>query len=352
MPVTIRDVAARAKVSPSTVSRTIRNSSSISQKTQERVRLAMAELGYKPPVVSESAKEGSTLSIIGILLPPAQANTYDNPFFLEVIRGISSYAIARGALCSPIAGKDDQEVIDAIREIQKQPFPSTFIVLFSRENDPVVEYLYSEGIDYVQIGHPWTHLAETVCVDNDNLQAGYDAAAHLHGLGHTKIAFFGSPDSEMFAASRRRGYRMFMNEHHLERPDSYSISLEQTEEDGMRQLADLIDPGNPDRPTALIVSDDFYAVRARQLCVEKRVAIPQDLSLISFNNSIFSQLTDPAITSIDINTFQLGVEATSLAINHLENPGLMASRTIVPYQLMVKDSCMDLRRGCPETEEQ
>lgn len=351
MPVTIRDVAARAKVSPSTVSRTIRNSASISKKTQERVRKAMAELGYEATSSNEKENKQQEMAIIGIIFPPSQENAYDNPFFMEVIKGITQHSTVRNCLCVMISGSSDQEVIEAIQKVQKQPFPSAFIALFARKPDPVIEYLYSEGIDYVQIGQPSTHLSETVCVDNDNLQAGYDAAAHLYHLGHSKIAFVGSSESEMFSAARSRGYRMYMNEHHLPLPGEYSLDFIQGDEEGLKKLSDLIDLDNPNRPTALIVLDDIYAVVVRQMCAEKGIAVPQDLSLISFNNTIFSQLTYPAITSIDINTFQLGIEAASQAINHLENPNLLASRTIVPYQIVIRDTCMDLHNNRPEKEE-
>lgn len=344
MPVTIRDVAALAQVSPSTVSRTIRNSSSISKKTQERVRQAMAELGYEAPASSESKEEERAIPVLGIILPPSVQSAYENPFYLEVIRGITQYSNLHHCLTATITGKDDQETIQAMRALQKPDFICSFIVLFSRSNDPIVEYLYNEGIDYVQIGSPSSHPLETVCVDNDNISAGHDAAAYLHSLGHTRIGFAGSPSSELYSASRRRGYRMFMSENSLFCPPEYSLEMEQADEAGLRKLSELIDLSNPLRPTALILSDDIYAVMVRQLCAEKGIQIPQDLSLISFNNSIFSRLNSPAITSINVNALQLGIEAASQALNHLENPGMMASRTMVPYQIVERESCLDLRQ--------
>lgn len=352
MPVTIKDVAARANVSPSTVSRTIRGTATISKKTQEKVRKAMEELGYEPLSSQDEKKEGNPpLSILGIVMPPAYQYSYDNPFYLEVIRGITQHSIGRNCLCVTIAGMSDEEVIRAIKDVQKQPFPSAFIVLFARKPDPIVDYLYDEGVEYVQIGQPSKHLSETVCIDNDNLQAGYDATAHLHHLGHDKIAIFGSPSSEIFSASRRRGYRLYLSEHGLALPEEYEIEMAQGDEEGQKKLAELIDLGNPNRPTAILVTDDIYAVIVRQLCAEKGIQIPQDLSIICFNNSLFSQLTYPEITTVDINSFQLGVEAASQAINHLENPGLMASRTIVPYQLVIRNSCMNLKTHEPELPE-
>ncbi len=339
MPVTIRDVAQLAQVSPSTVSRTIRNSSSISKRTQDRVRKAMAQLGYEPSTTPENPNDNKSISVLGIIMPPSADVAYENPFFLDVIRGITQFANMRHCLSATITGKDDQEIIQAIRQLQKTDFSSSYIALFSRKNDQVIQYLYDEGIDYVQIGQPASNKTETVCVDNDNIQAGYDATAHLAHMGHKRIGFIGSPSDEVYSASRRRGYRMYLNEHGLPNLPELSLEIEQGDEDGLEQIKALLDRNNPNFPTAVVVSDDIYGIIVRQICAEMGLTIPTDLSLIAFNNSYFCLLTDPALTSIDVNAHQLGIEAASQALNHLENAGLMASRTLVPYQIVKRQSC-------------
>lgn len=344
MPVTIRDVAAKANVSPSTVSRTIRNSSSISRKTQEKVRRAMQELGYEPLSASEQpAVENRPM--VGIILPPSAESLYENPFFLKVIRGITQHANSRGCLNTMITGRDSNEIIQAVKNLQDSSYNCAYILLYSVREDPVAEYLYDEGINYVQIGHPVSHVSETVSIDNDNISAGYDAAAYLHRLGHTRIGYVGSSADEVYSDFRRKGYRLFLDDNKLAAPDSYTMELDYFDPDGYEKLKDLIDPSNPDRPTALILSDDVYGITTVQLCNRMGISIPEDISLISFNNSLFSQLTSPAVTSIDVNATQLGMEAASQALNHLENPGLMPSKTLVPYQIIVRGSCLNLNTG-------
>ena len=94
-----------------------------------------------------------------------------------------------------------------------------------------------------------------------------------------------------------------------------------------------------DRPTAILVSDDILAVSLERVCLENHLAIPEDLSIISFNNSLFARLTSPQLTSIDIGADQLGSEAASQIINHIENPNLLATKIIVPHHLIERDSC-------------
>ena len=94
-----------------------------------------------------------------------------------------------------------------------------------------------------------------------------------------------------------------------------------------------------DRPTAILVSDDILAVSLERVCLENHLSIPEDLSILSFNNSLFARLTSPQLTSIDIGSGQLGSEAASQIINHIENPNLLATKIIVPHHLIERDSC-------------
>lgn len=97
-----------------------------------------------------------------------------------------------------------------------------------------------------------------------------------------------------------------------------------------------------DRPTAILVSDDILAVQLERVCMETGLSIPKDLSIISFNNSLLARLTSPQLTSIDINSCQLGIEAAAQMISHIEDPNLVATKIIVPHHLIERDSCQRL----------
>lgn len=338
MAVTIRDVAALAGVSPSTVSRTCRNSSSISLKTQEKVRQAMAQLGYEPPA-GAMAQQETGLRTVGIILPSSRTSSFENPFFLEVLRGITRLCNEKKVLTALITGKDDAELLDSVQANARNRLVNAWIVLFSREDDPVVDYLYDEGIDYVQIGQPSSHPNETVAVDNDNIAAGQEAARYLTGLGHRTFAFVGSDPRHRFSTARCSGVRLQLQEQGL---DLRPAAVAQVDVDNPRALEIMeaaLFPKTGPRPTAVVAADEMHAVLVRHICQEKGLEIPRDLSLISFNNSIVSTIVSPALTSIDINARQLGIEAALQAIKHLDNPDLMPSRTLVPFQLIERESC-------------
>ncbi len=336
MAVTIKDVAALAGVSPSTVSRTCKNNPSISEETKERVRKAMAELGYEPNFrASNLASQNSRT--IGIILPASAKEVYENSFYLEAIQGISHYCNGRQYMTTIVTGQDEAEILNAVRSMSRSGKVDGFIILYSKKEDPVIDYLFNEGLLYILIGKATQYTNQTIYIDNDNLLAGREATEYLYQLGHRRIAYLGSDSSLMFSADRKAGYQLALASHQLPVRPEYCVEVKNVSENNEEAIRGLL--MQKDRPTAILVSDDILAVSLERVCLENHLAIPEDLSIISFNNSLFARLTSPQLTSIDIGAGQLGSEAASQIINHIENPNLLATKIIVPHHLIERDSC-------------
>ena len=336
MAVTIKDVAALAGVSPSTVSRTCKNNPSISEETKERVRKAMAELGYEPNFQASNLASQNSRTI-GIILPASAKEVYENSFYLEAIQGISHYCNGRQYMTTIVTGQDEAEILDAVRSMSRSGKVDGFIILYSKKDDPVIDFLFNEGLLYILIGKATQYTNQTIYIDNDNLLAGREAAEYLYQLGHRRIAYLGSDSSLMFSADRKAGYQLALASHQLPVRPEYCVEVKNVSENNEEAIRGLL--MQKDRPTAILVSDDILAVSLERVCLENHLAIPEDLSIISFNNSLFARLTSPQLTSIDIGAGQLGSEAASQIINHIENPNLLATKIIVPHHLIERDSC-------------
>lgn len=336
MAVTIKDVAALAGVSPSTVSRTCKNNPSISEETKERVRKAMAELGYEPNFQASNLASQNSRSI-GIILPASAKEVYENSFYLEAIQGISHYCNGRQYMTTIVTGQDEAEILNAVRSMSRSGKVDGFIILYSKKEDPVIDYLFNEGLLYILIGKATQYTNQTIYIDNDNLLAGREATEYLYQLGHRRIAYLGSDSSLMFSADRKAGYQLALASHQLPVRPEYCVEVKNVSENNEEAIRGLL--MQKDRPTAILVSDDILAVSLERVCLENHLAIPEDLSIISFNNSLFARLTSPQLTSIDIGAGQLGSEAASQIINHIENPNLLATKIIVPHHLIERDSC-------------
>ncbi len=337
MSVTLKDVAALAEVSPSTVSRVCKDNPSISRETKEKVRKAMEQLGYKPS--GQLSGQDAVSRTIGIILPPSPKESFENAFHLEVIRGISQFCNQHGYINTVITGQDENEILLALTNISKSGQVDGYIVTYSKQNDPIIDYLYSEGLLYVVIGKAHRFANQTVYIDNDNVLAGQEATEYLIAKGHTNIAYLGSDSNLIYSADRKAGYRLALLNSGITVEPDHIVELPLIPEESSTAVQELL--SKEDRPTAILVSDDLFAVALERTCIEMGIVLPKDLSIISFNNSLFARLTSPQLTSIDINSIQLGIEAASQVINHIENPNLLATKIIVPHRLIERNSCVN-----------
>ena len=335
MAVTIKDVAALAGVSTSTVSRVCNNNPAISRETADRVRQAMTELGYEPGSSAEPAAP-QPIKMIGIVLPPSDRDAYENNFFLKVIRGISQVCNQCQTASTLVTGRDYPELLRSVKTLHLSGRIDGFILLYSRKNDVVTDYLCEQGVLYVIVGKPQDNAGATMCIDNDNILAGKDAADYLYQLGHRRIGFLGKEKSHLYSADRQAGWQLSLMMNGLTPRSEDCIEMDHVCGDDSA-LCRLLE--QEDRPTAFMVSDDLLAMTLERACIKAGLRIPEDLSIIAFNNSLYSQLASPQLTSVDINSYQLGQEAATQIIGCLDNPNLRTTRIIVPHRIVERASC-------------
>lgn len=339
MAVTVKDVAKHAGVSPSTVSRVCNNNPAISKETRDRVLQAIEELGYELSATQETPT-ARTIKNIGIVLPPSDREAYENSFYLKAIRGISQICNQRQVASTIVTGKDYEEILQSIRTLHRSNSVDGFIMLYSRKDDIVINYLCEQGLLYVVVGKPDELASQTICIDNDNLLAGREAADYLYNLGHRRIGYIGSINDFMYASDRRAGYQLSLMLHNLPVRQDYCVEMESvnaTQSDDLNKMLSMAD-----RPTAFVVSDDMLALALERCCVQMGLSIPNDVSIIAFNNSLYAQLASPQLTAVDINSYQLGQEAAAQIINHAENPNLSATKIVIPHRIVERDSCIRL----------
>ena len=336
MAVTVKDVAKLAGVSTATVSRVYNNAPSISPETRLKVQKAIEELGYEVPS-NQDTPAPIKIRNIGIILPPSDKEAYENSFYLKAIRGISQTCNQRNVATCNVTGKDYEETLHCVQTLHRSGNIDGFILLYSKKNDIIVDYLCEQGILYVIVGKPNDMASQTICVDNDNLLAGREAADYLYNLGHRRIGYIGSKNEYVYASDRREGYQLSMLLHGLPASADFCVEMEGVNGSGIEKLKALLQ--REDRPTAFVVSDDMLALALERACNQLQLSIPDDISIIAFNNSLYVQLASPQLTTVDINSFLLGQEAANKILNHADNPNLTTTKTIVPHTIIERDSC-------------
>lgn len=121
-----------------------------------------------------------------------------------------------------------------------------FIILYSKKDDPVIDYLFNEGLLYILIGKATQYTNQTIYIDNDNLLAGREAAEYLYQLGHRRIAYLGSDSSLMFSADRKAGYQLALASHQLPVRPEYCVEVKNVSENNEEAIRGLLAERPPD----------------------------------------------------------------------------------------------------------
>lgn len=336
MVVTIKDVAKEANVAPSTVSRVIANNPRISEKTKKRVKEVMEKLGYHPNFQARSLAVKSTQTI-GVVMPDSAFYSFQNPFFPEVLRGISKNAHESKYGIYLSTGSTEDEIYNEVISMVMGRRVDGIILLYSRMNDRTMKYLEEIGFAFTVVGRPFENEEKITHVNNDNIMNSKKVTEYLIRLGHKNIAFIGGDEEFVVTSDRLEGYRMALDEAGYPVDRRYFISKQLISENGKDSICSLMSLDVP--PTALVTQDDLMAYEMISHLGTLNIKVPDDISIISFNNLALSEHSNPPITSLDVGTFKLGYEATRCLIEKIENPNTAPKRIIVPATLIERESC-------------
>ena len=301
--VTLANVARVAGVSSATASRLINGSGPVSEDIRERVEAAIAQLGYEPRKTNSgaSAHEG-TIAVL--------AENLINPFFPEIIRGISDEIDNYGMVLTLynltnhperqklLVQKLSRQRIDGLIVMGNPPFPT------------LVEWQQKQGIPMVLINRS-SNLPMTHCVTVDFEAAMKRATQHLLSLNHTRIGYLSAFDSSEIAIARRKGIEASLHEAGLALQPEYCSSVPPgTEIDGGFQAMNiLLDRPAEYHPTAILAFNDVIATGALHSLRLHGVRIPQDMSIIGVDDIFSSVYTYPPLTTIGQPKFRMGAIA-------------------------------------------
>lgn len=340
MTVTIKDVARQAGVNPSTVSRVIADNPRISAKTKEKVLKVMEEMDFHPNAIARSLASRSTKTI-GAIMPHSTEQFFVNPFFTEVMRGIGVSALKRGYNVLFSTGSNSEEEYRATSRLVNEKRVDGLILLTSRTEDKTIETLRKNRFPFVVVGKPF-NMEDVNWVDNDNQEAGYQATEHLIELGHKRIGFIGGEFTYVFMGERFKGYKKALDSYGIKFSKELLSLGEFVEEGGYNASKKLIEQKN--RPTAIVVADDLMAFGAMRAIKAQGLSIPDDISIIGFNDTPLASYVDPPLSSMQIFVYDLGYNASETLINQLEEPDGNKKHIIIPTSLKVRRSTGNVKK--------
>ncbi|MEW5960046.1 MAG: LacI family DNA-binding transcriptional regulator [Chloroflexota bacterium] len=334
---TIYDVAARAKVSASTVSHVINDTRTVAEETRARVWQAIEALGYRPNILARGLRRRET-STIGLLVPDNS-----NPFFAALARAIEDAGFAQGysvILCnSGYSEAKEATYIDVL--LSKQI--DGLILSPSRDHPGSLPGILDEHLPVVVVDREAGNLeVDQVLVDNE--LGGYLAGRRLTQLGHRRIGCIAQPANAAISAGKRLvGFRKALAEAGVELAAEAVIHADFRYTGGEAAMRELLE--RELGLTAVFATNDLMAAGAINTLHHSRLQVPYDFSVIGFDDSLQAIMAFPALTTIAQPISELGQTGVALLLKRIQNPTDPPARIVLPTTLIERESCCALTMG-------
>jgi LacI family transcriptional regulator len=337
--VTIKDIARELGISPSTVSRALKDHPDISSDTKKAVNALAEKLNYQPNIVALNLRQKKT-NTIGVIIPELV-----HFFFSTVIAGIEDVAYQAGynVILTQSNESYQREVLDV-----KALFNSRvdgMLLSLSREttNFDHIEYILSKGVPIVFYDRMYNNPNSSKVIVDDYVGAK-EAVMHLIEQGCKRIAHLQGAPNLIISKDRLRGYQDALTEMQLEVRDSYTIICpEGSVEEGKKAARKLLSLANP--PDAIFCNNDPMAMGAMMAIKEKGLNIPKEIAVVGFSNWSYGEMMEPSLTTVDQPGFEMGQEAARLLIRQIEwtdkgEGELVPETKVLKTRLVVRQSSL------------
>ncbi len=323
---TIAQIAERTGVSVPTVSKVINGRSDVAPDTRLRVEAAIRDAGYERP--PRTTRRAPLLEVI--------FHELESEWALEIVRGVER-----------VAGQHNMAVVLSEMQGRRTPGrgwiegvlerrPTGVIAVFSDLSDGLRDQLRSRRIPFVVVDPTGEPLHDTPSVGATNWNGGLTATRHLLGLGHRRIGVIGGPEWILCSRARLDGYRAAMDEAGVP-IDARFVSH------GQFHVGEGIEKGRallslPDRPTAIFAGNDLQALGVYQAARELRLHIPEDVSVVGFDDLPVAQWVGPPLTTIRQPLFDMAVAAAELVLRMADGEPPAQPRVELATELVIRES--------------
>ncbi|PMN08408.1 DNA-binding transcriptional regulator CytR [Vibrio splendidus] len=326
---TMKDVAQLAGVSTATVSRALMNPEKVSVSTRKRVETAVLEAGYSPNTLARNLRRNESKTIITIVPDIC------DPYFAEIIRGIEDAAVENDYLV--LLGDSGQ---------QKKRESSFVNLVFTKQADGMlllgtdhpfdVSKPEQKNLPPMVMACEFAPELELPTVHIDNLTSAFEAVNYLAQLGHKRIAQISGPTTATLCKFRQQGYQQALRRAGVSMNPAYSTVGDFTFEAGAQAVRQLL--ALPEQPTAIFCHNDAMAIGAIQEAKKLGLRIPQDLSIVGFDDIQFAQYCDPPLTTISQPRYEIGRQAMLMMLDLLKGNDVQAGSRLLEAKLVVRGS--------------
>ncbi|MBW4082315.1 LacI family DNA-binding transcriptional regulator [Paenibacillus sp. S150] len=332
MKATISDVAKAANVAKSTVSKVLNDSPKISKETKRKVREIMKQMNYIPSSMATGLARQSSHTV-GLLIDMSKESEFLNQFFYNIIGGIES-----------VIGPLGYEL--TLCNIQQHAAEGHFLnrlVLNQRvdgiiANNSVLTEELSRELD--RLAFPYVSIGEmdiaASWVDFDNEAGGRMLTGHLLERGYSSPAFIGGERNERIFSRRANGYLQALQQSGRAVRQDWIINVQADEHEGYRAARELLQ--GEDRPDSVVCMTNYLAFGVLKAARELGIAVPGQLGVAAFDEYPLSRYTTPPLTSLNIDTFRLGVTSGQWLMGHIQGSRTAAQQQLLEPELIVRES--------------
>lgn len=328
---TLKDVAERAGVSYQTVSRVVNGKGEVLPATRKRVEKVMRELNYRPSMIARSMVSGRAFTL-GCISPNLTDYT-----FACLIEGAEAYAREQGYLLLSASAAQPNDVARFCDDIVKSGRVDGVLVInpYADARHKHFEALNEQGIPVVYLGAR-PRQGKISSVHLDDTDAGFQATNHLLALGHTRIAMLLGPSNEDCVDDRLVGYRRALSEAEIPFSKKLIGAGDWSASSGYVAMKKILDAGAD--LTALFAQNDRMAVGAIRALRENGLRVPEDVSVIGFDDMPLATYFDPPLTTMHQDTFRIGQVAAQLILQELNEPKAPRQQISIPAELVLRKS--------------
>lgn len=335
--VNIKDVAARAEVHPSTVSRVMNpeTRSMVSAAVAERIISIANEMGYARSPMASGLRTGRSFTV-GVIIPDLS-----NPVFPPIVRGIERTLAAEGYIAILADSDNSQRSERAIFDSMKARQIDGLILATAHLEEQIVQDCIDEKLPVVLVNRTTDGHEVTEVINNDELGIQL-AVSHLLELGHGQIAFLGGPQNTSTGRDRYQAFIDLATKESLD-PD-FCVNCDAfTEVAGHTGMLELLDRSKP--CTAVVAANDMLALGCYDALKERRLSCPDDISVTGFNDMPFADRLSPPLTSLHIPHDDLGVQAASLLLAEIRDSETPRGTIRLDPRLIVRESTAENKKN-------
>ncbi len=331
--VTIKDVADLAGVSSSTVSRVLNDRNYIKEETRQKVQGAMNALGYKPSRLARGLRFNKS-RIIGLIISDIQ-----NPFFTGLVRAVEDIAHENNYALILANTDEDPQKEELNVDLMISERVAGVIITPTKEYNCPVKKLINNKIPVVCVDRRILDCDVDIVL-LDNVSASKNLVDHLLSMNHRRIGAILGPSDVTTGRERLLGMKNAFEEKNIPLDENLILQSMPKEENGYKLAHELFALADP--PTAIFAGNNLLALGAMRAIKELGLKIPDDISMVSFDDSTWSELVQPSITVVAQPTYEIGRIAAELIMRRIEDINCSVTTVMLESQVLFRESVLPL----------